>query len=105
MDDNSISETDGEDLNDTVDGESLIPRQAEDNSTPFSGPGDENKGEVDNDLTEESLDDAQPALDSAGDIDSTQAYNEGIIGAAEENFPPDSDVASYDPTKDQSKKD
>jgi hypothetical protein len=100
MNDDITVENDGEDFNNLEDGDSLVPRQPEDNSTPFSAPDDNSNGDHDNDSTESSLNEAQPELDSASDIDSTQAYNEGISGAAEENFPPESDVTSYDPAKD-----
>jgi hypothetical protein len=86
-----------QDLNDEARQEEL----SEDNGTPFqaatpSSDSTENNGPV----TDSTLDATHPATD--GDLDSTEVYDAGVSAAAgASDDSTESDVLSYDPSKDQ----
>jgi hypothetical protein len=97
-------------------GESIIKPLPQDNTTPFSQPGnadgvgsgvdDDTDVVIDDNGTIQSarLDDTHQATDSASDIDTQELYDEGLAGAAEAEEPnAGNTVVGYDPEKDQRK--
>ena len=89
----------------TQDGEHLSPKQPQDSDTPFSPPVDpieDANSELDIREVEGQLNPEHPGTDT--NVDSQEAYDEGISGAAEAEEPNAGDnVVNYDPTKDQRK--
>jgi hypothetical protein len=87
----------------TRDGDSLIPKQSEDASTPFSPPTDpidDASDDLDRRTREGRLDMTYPETDT--NIDSQEVYDEGLAGAAEAEEPnAGNSVVNYDPDNDQ----
>lgn len=103
--DASLPETDNDDK--IEEGESLIPKQAEDNATPFSPPqspvGDP-AADVDSRSRQGQLDPTHQRADDAADIDPHQLYDEGLAGAAEASEPNAGNaVTGYHPAADKRK--
>jgi hypothetical protein len=101
--DSSLTDSDNDGV--LEEGESLIPKLAEDNDRPFSDPVDpvaDPAAQLEGRTQQGGLDDTHQATDAASDIDPHQQYDEGLAGAAEASEPnAGNDVVGYDPQLDQ----
>jgi hypothetical protein len=94
-------------------GESIIKPLPQDNTTPFSQPGNvDSSSDDDTDVVADdrggvqaaSLDSTHQVTDSATDIDSHELYDEGLAGAVEAEEPNAGNaVTGYNPENDQRK--